>query len=114
MPGDPRKLLHDIATATATISRFVRDRSLKAYEADDMLRSACERQFEIIGEAMMRLRDRHPEAFARVPEGHAIIAFRNRLIHGYDTVDPEIVWDVVETRLPALGRAAEQLIAELR
>jgi hypothetical protein len=40
-----------------------------------LVRLACERQFEIIGEALTRLRDRHPDAFAKIPEGHAIIAF---------------------------------------
>ena len=110
MPRDPRKLLHDIVTAAATISRFSRNSSLQDYDVDDMLRSACERQFEIIGEAMTRLRDGHPAAFARVPGGQSIIAFRNRLIHGYDTVDSEIVWDVIQRKLPPLQRAAEQLL----
>lgn len=40
---------------------------------------------------MTRLRDRHAAVFAQLSDGPAIIAFRNRIIHGYDTVDPELV-----------------------
>lgn len=73
-----------------------------------MLRSACERQLEIIGEAMTRLRDSHPAVFERISNGRSIIGFRNRLIHGYDTVDEEIVWDVIQTKLLPLERVARE------
>ncbi len=76
------------------------------------LRSACERQFEIIGEAMTRLRDLHPDVSEQVTDGHAIIAFRNRLIHGYDTVDAQIVWDVIQTRIPDLERVVGGLLED--
>ncbi len=77
-----------------------------------MLRSACERQFEIIGEAMTRLRERHADVFQRLEQGPSIIAFRNRLVHGYDSVDGEIVWDVIQSKLPQLQAAADALLAE--
>lgn len=112
MPSDPKKLLYDVATAAAAIREFCRNRSMQDYEADLMLRSACERQFEIIGEAMTRLRDRHPETFKDLSEGPAVIAFRNRLIHGYDTVDSEIVWDVIRDKLPNLETSVTRLLGE--
>src|SRR6202022_3852514 len=86
MQRNARQLLYDIATSAEAIEGFTRGRTLQHYEDDLMLRSACERQFEIIGEAMTRLRDRHPDVFSNVSKGRAIIAFRNRLIHGYDSV----------------------------
>lgn len=112
MRSDPKKLLYDVATAVAAIRRFCEGQSQHDYESDLMLRSACERQFEVIGEAMTRLRDRHATVFARISDGPAIIAFRNRIIHGYDTVDPELVWDVIVTRLPHLQAAADALLQE--
>lgn len=110
MPRDAKKLLYDIRRACQAILRFCNGRSLDEYLADLMLRSACERQLEIIGEAMTRLRDHHQTIFGSVSHGLAIIAFRNRLIHGYDSVDSEIVWDVIERRIPELARAAASLI----
>lgn len=111
MESDPKKLLYDVATAAVAIRGFCQARTLHDYENDLMLRSACERQFEIIGEAMTRLRDRHADVFEKLEQGRLIIAFRNRLIHGYDTVDSEIVWDVIENKLPQLQRTADALLA---
>ena len=56
MRSDSRQFLYDIATAAKAIREFSHGRTLPDYENDLMLRSACERQFEIIGEAMTRLR----------------------------------------------------------
>ena len=110
MQSDARQFLHDIATSTEAIRDFSRGRTLRDYEGDLMLRSACERQLEIIGEAMTRLRDRHPDTFDLVDNAHAIIALRNRLIHGYDSVDSAIVWDIITGKLPDLERAARRLL----
>ena len=52
-----------------------------------MLRAAVERQFEIIGEALARLRKLDPEVCSAVTDAGRIIAFRNILIHGYADVD---------------------------
>ena len=75
-----------------------------------MLRSAVERQFEIIGEAMTQLA-RIDEALAsRVSHDQRIIAFRNILIHGYADVEDRLVWDVIETNLPTLRREIDALL----
>ena len=62
---------------------------------------------------MSRLRDQHADVFDRVDEGRAIIALRNRLIHGYDSVDSMIVWDVITRKLAALERRIRQVVDEL-
>ena len=51
------------------------------------------------------LRDRHPQMPWR-----EIIGMRNRLIHGYDGVDEDIVWDVLATRAPALAAALPAIL----
>ena len=61
-----------------------------------MLRSAVERQFEIMGEAFVGLRRVDPELAAMIPDPRHIVAFRNVLIHGYATVDDRLVWAVIE------------------
>jgi uncharacterized protein with HEPN domain len=39
---------------------------------------------------------------AQIPEFHRVIGLRNRLIHGYDNVDDEILWDIVQSKLAPL------------
>lgn len=78
-----------------------------------MLRSAVDREFEIIGEALNRLRRDDPMTAARVPDVARIIGFRNVLIHGYDIVDREAVWNAVRIEIPALVGAISGLLASL-
>jgi len=77
-----------------------------------MLRAATERKFEVIGEALSRLRDTDAGVFARISEGSAIVAFRHRIIHGYDTMDDEIVWEAAQRKLPVLLAEVRALLAE--
>jgi uncharacterized protein with HEPN domain len=107
-----RKLLHDVLTASRAIQEFTRGKTESAYRASDLLRSATERKFEIIGEALTRMRDLDGETFAHISEAHPIVGFRNRIIHGYDSVDDGIVWDVTQTKLPILIAEVEKLLAE--
>ena len=69
-----------------------------------MLRSAVERQFEIIGEALGTLARVDATIAARIPELRDIVAFRNILIHGYAILDRARVWRVVEDDLPRCRR----------
>lgn len=55
---DPKKLLFDMKQAADRLGRFADGRTFDDYVADDYFRSAVERQFEIIGEAMTRLPSR--------------------------------------------------------
>lgn len=81
-----------------------------AFLADEMMRSAIERQFEVLGEAARRLSEEFRKANPEIP-WKTIIAFRNYLIHGYDSIVPERVWAAVsgalKATLPELRRLAE-------
>ncbi len=111
MNDEARKRLRDIGDSCAAAGRFVAGKTFSDYVADDMLRSAVERKLEIIGEAFVRLEDAEPAVIANFPELRKIIGLRNRIIHGYDTVDEELVWDVVQNRLPVLQTQVETLLA---
>lgn len=113
MPHSRAKLLQDILDAGRAIRQFVADHTLAQYRDDLMLRSAVERQFEIVGEAMNRLDRLDPDMLQRI-EGHQrIIAFRNIIAHGYDVLDEAIVWQVITDYLPTLLTQAEQLLEEI-
>ena len=75
-----------------------------------MLRAAVERKFEIIGEALNHLARVAPDLPTRVSGYQRIIAFRNILIHQYADVDDRLVWDVLQTSLPALGEEISELL----
>lgn len=82
-----------------------------AFMRDRLVQDAVIRNFEIIGEAAGRLtpaiRNRGQISWRK------IIAFRNRLIHGYWSVDLLLVWDVIEKELPRLKAEVERLRGEL-
>lgn len=111
-PKSP-KWLQDIADACALIRRATQDQTLTAYEQDAVIRSAVERNFEIIGEALNRIRRTDPATAARIPEHDEIIAFRNLLIHGYDVIDHVRVWQVIEADLPRLQEQVQKLLQEI-
>ncbi len=75
-----------------------------------MLRSAIERQFEIIGEALNRLDKSDRQVGDQISNKGQIIAFRNVLIHGYDRVDDRVVWNIVRQNLPTLHNEVVALL----
>jgi len=113
MEHDPRTFLWGVRQAAQRIETFVQDRSLKDDLADPMLRSAVERQFEIIGEALNQLSKAAPHIAARIPDLSRAVAMRNILIHGYAQVDNEAVWRTSQDNLPPLRTCVAQLLTEL-
>jgi uncharacterized protein with HEPN domain len=65
------------------------------------------RLLEVIGEAAARIRPEERELYPNVP-WNAIIGLRNRLIHGYGSVDFDILWQIVHEDLPALIAVLEK------
>jgi len=82
---------------------------LDEYENNPMLRAAVERNFEVIGEALSQALKFFPQIAGRLTDEQKIIAFRNRLIHGYATVRHALVWDIGQTGLPRLQDEIAQL-----
>jgi len=102
--------LWDARRAAERITRFTAGRTYDDYLDDDMFRAAVERQFEIIGEAFVGLRRVDPSLAAQLPDLPKVIAFRNVLIHGYATIDHQIVWDTIRDDLPRLLIALDQML----
>ena len=102
MQLEVRKYLYDIQRAAALVKEFTKGKTLADYGDDILLRSAVERQFEIVGEALNKLAGVDEEAARRISNFRRIIAFRNILIHGYADVDDRLVWGIVVNYLPLL------------
>ena len=107
------KLIDDIRQSAEAIRQWTSSRTLEQYRDDAMLRAAVERNFEIIGEALNHLADLDVRTAERLGPYQQIIAFRNVLIHGYDIIDHDRVWHVIETDLPTLLSRAEHLLGEV-
>ena len=112
MHGDAAKLIWDSQQALQRIKRFVASKDFAAYQSDELLRSAVERQFEILGEALNQLSHLDPDIAGKIPELPRIVAFRNILIHGYASVDDRLVWGIVESRLEPLLDVVAALLSE--
>ncbi len=107
-----RKYLFDIQQACRLIGEFTAGKAFEDYKTESMLRSAVERQFEIIGEALNQMLRLDPRLEGRISHSARIVAFRNRLIHGYAAVADDVVWGVVEAYLPLLAQEVEGLLAD--
>jgi uncharacterized protein with HEPN domain len=103
---DDRLYLEHIRDAIAKIRAYTaggRDEFMR----NSLIQDGVIRNFEIVGEASKQLSDgvkgKHPE----IPWSD-VARFRDFLIHHYMGVNPKRVWDVIETHLPALRKAAEE------
>ncbi len=103
--------LEDILVAAKAILRFTHGVSLEQFKANEEKYEAVNRKFEIIGEAARRL---SPEACAMFPSipWRLVTAMRNLLIHDYDVVDLEVVWDTAHRDPPPLIKSLEVYLAE--
>jgi len=91
--------LEHIQEAIAKIRRFIAGKNEAGFMGDDLIQDAVIRNLEIIGEAVTKLSPELKAAHSDIPWGE-ISGMRNRLIHGYVSVNLQIVWDTVEKVLP--------------
>ena len=102
----------DARDATGVIAAITAGKTFADFDRDIVLRSAVERQFEIVGEALAQLARLDAAIAEKIPDLREIIAFRNVLIHGYAVIDRARVWRVIEENLPQLRAALAELLGE--
>ena len=105
MRHDPRTTLRDAVAASEDIVSMLGEMTEEQFVEDRRTQRAVERSFEIIGEALSRLARDFPAIADGIPEHRRVIDFRNVLAHGYDVVDPRLVYGLARTRLPSLLEA---------
>lgn len=110
MQPEAPALIWDARRAAGRVLEFLADRNWDDYRQDVMLRSAVERQFQIIGEALNRLGKVDPGTAGRIPDLARIVAFRNVLVHGYVQIDDALVWEVASTRVAELTAVLDGLL----
>jgi uncharacterized protein with HEPN domain len=102
MEREIEKLLIDILKAISEIKMFIKGKEFTDFVNDRGLQLIAEREFEIIGEAMSRMIRINPGIDEMIPDIHKIIGLRNILAHGYDIIEYEILWDIIENKIKPL------------
>jgi len=101
-PRESQKLLFHVREDAAAIADFTAGKTLDDYLTDRVLRTAVERQFEILGDELRELARADNRVAARITDCDRIIAFRDILIRGDAIINNRAVWEIVKTRLPVL------------
>ena len=102
--------LADMLDAAKAIRRFTNGIAPETFKANEEKYEAVNRKFEIIGEAARRLSPEVHNIFPEIP-WKLITAMRNILIHDYDDVDLNVVWDTTQRDLPPLIARLEASLA---
>ena len=108
--GKDNAYLADILDAAKAIQRFIAGVSVEQFKANEEKYEAVNRKFEIIGEAARRLSSEARNQFPEIP-WKLVTAMRNILIHDYDDVDLDVVWETAQRNLPELILHLEKYFA---
>jgi uncharacterized protein with HEPN domain len=98
---DDAIILRQILEHAEEALQIIKDKTRADVKDDRILNLALVRLLEIIGEAAGRVSKSRRETIPQIP-WMEIVAMRNRLIHGYDQIDLNVVWDVIQNDLPPL------------
>jgi uncharacterized protein with HEPN domain len=109
--GDEVRLRHMLGAAQEAIA-FASGRTRPELDDNRMLFHALVRNMEIIGEAASQVSRELRDVRSGLPWAD-VIGMRNRLIHAYFDVDPDIVWDTITQDLPPLIAALEDLLEQV-
>ncbi len=111
-PRDLLAWLEDIREAIAAIQTAVAGIELESYCSNRQIRSAVEREFLLIGEALRQVLIAEPSLETRITAARDVISFRNHLAHGYFAISNETVWGIIEGHLPILNAEIEAIWIE--
>lgn len=109
---DPRVTLRQVADYARRAQELCTQNTLEEVLADWQKRAAFERVMEVLGEAVKRL---PPELTAQYPavDWRGIAGMRDRVSHGYDAIEYDLLWQAVEMRVPGLLATVEQMLEDL-
>ena len=108
MPRDDAYLM-DILESSRAAMEYMRGKSWDEFSKDPLLQDAVVRRLEIMGEAANRVSPATQKKYANLP-WQAMKGTRNRVIHEYDSIELDIIWDIVQQDLPSLISELEKIV----
>lgn len=108
MRREDRVVILDMIDEVENVAAFIKGRVREDLDRDRMLLYAVVRALEIMGEAAAKVSVDTRAATPQIP-WRTIVAMRNRLIHGYATIDPDIIWTTATIELPSVLPALRAL-----
>jgi len=110
MDNEIKTWLYDILQSIIEIESYFegKPRIFEEYRRDIKTKRAVERDIEIIGEAVNRIRKKS-QGFV-INNANNIVGARNRIAHGYDKVSDDLIWSIVINHLPKLREEIQKLI----
>jgi uncharacterized protein with HEPN domain len=101
--------LKDILNAVESIETFMAGMDFEAFRTDDKTASAVIRKLEVIGEAVKQLPEEVRQRYPDIP-WKQVAGMRDKLIHFYFGVEPALIWQTVNNRLPALKATIREML----
>ena len=103
--------LHHMLDSAQEAIALSKGRSRADLDTDRLLNLSLVRLLEILGEAANRISKEEQALYSEIPWSQ-VISLRNRLIHGYDAVDFDILWAIVTKDLPPLVNSLLAIVAK--
>ena len=111
MPLSPLEYLRHILDESEYLMAESRALTKDQFLQSETLRRAFVRSLEVIGEASKKVTPEWKQRYPKV-EWPAMAGMRDRLIHGYFGVDYDLVWDVVQTKIPVLRQQLREILQQ--
>jgi uncharacterized protein with HEPN domain len=109
--GDKARLNH-ILTSIHEIESYCVNSDIEAFINNSMMRFACIKQLEIIGEAANHISEGIKNQFTSI-EWPQIVGMRNIFVHEYFGIDTKILWDIIKKDLPDLKANISSIVNTL-
>ncbi len=103
--------VEDILDAMGKAEILLQDVAYDEFAEDFRINFAVVRALEIVGEATKRLPMSLREEYPGIP-WRGMAGLRDRIVHGYDTVDMEILWAVVKNEIPRIRPQLQQILSD--
>ncbi len=111
MRKDYKIYLADILEAVANIQDYTDDLSFEDFAGERKTIDAVNRNLGIIGEATNRIPKEIKNKYPNI-KWHRIISLRNIIIHDYESIDLEVIWDIIKNRLSIFEKQIKEIYQE--